>query len=165
MKAKDVIAQLNLEPLAGEGGYFMRSYLSDETLPGGEGVSRPLASCIYYLITADSFSTFHRLDADEIFHFYLGGPCEQVLLFPDGTGEKRILGPDLARGQVVQSIVPKGAWQATKLLNPEDDGWALFATTVHPAFEEGGFVLGEKEALLAQYPDYREEFLDFFSEP
>ena len=66
MNAKDVIELLGLEPLPHEGGYFYQTY----NLTENDRSDRPIATAIYYLLTPDDFSAMHRLDSDEIYHFY-----------------------------------------------------------------------------------------------
>lgn len=131
--AEEIIDVLNLKPLEGEGGFFRRSW----TLPSDSGP--PRATAIFYLMTPDSFSALHRLYADEVFHFYLGDPCEQFVISEQGEVTSTILGHDLLAGQQVQSAVPKGLWQGTRLL--EGGEWALLGTTMTPGFYEDGFQL------------------------
>ena len=60
-----------------EGGYFKEVYRADETIPkhsllerySGE---RNHSTSIYFLITGDEFSAFHRIKSDETWHFYTG---------------------------------------------------------------------------------------------
>jgi uncharacterized protein len=78
LKAEDVIAALQLQPLPLEGGYFRETYRSPDQLPAGAlhgryRTDKAISTAIYYLLTAQSFSALHRLPADEIFHFYLVG--------------------------------------------------------------------------------------------
>ena len=82
---------LNLTPHPEEGGYFVETYRSPQHLPQhevreGSDSGRALATAIYYLLTPDTFSEMHRLQTDEIFHFYLGDPVEMLQLMPDGSG-------------------------------------------------------------------------------
>ncbi len=139
LTAKEIIARLNLQPLEGEGGFFRRSW----TLPSESGP--PRATAIFYLMTPDSFSALHRLYADEVFHLYMGDPCEQIVIDERGEVSTTYLGHDLLGGQQVQSVVPKGLWQGTRLLNGGE--WALLGTTMTPGFYEGGFELATEDDL------------------
>ena len=47
------------------------------------------------------------------------------------------LGADVARGGIVQAVVPEGAWQSAQPLG----AWALVGCIVTPAFEYEGFEL------------------------
>lgn len=139
LTADEVISALNLEPLDGEGGFFRQTWI----LPSEAGA--PQATAIVYLITPESFSALHRLDADEIFHFYLGDPCEQIVIDEQGGLVSTVVGHDILAGHQVQTIVPKGTWQGTKLI---DGGrWALLGTTMTPGFHLGGFELASRNDL------------------
>jgi predicted cupin superfamily sugar epimerase len=142
--ASEVIDALNLQPLPGEGGYFRQTWV----LPSVGG--RPAGTAIIYLITPDSFSALHRLDADEIFHYYLGDPCEQVVIDSAGQLTTSVLGPDVLAGQCVQTVVPQDAWQGTKLV--EGGRWALVGTTMAPGYHHAGFELATKDHLCDLAP-------------
>lgn len=150
---------LRLEPLDGEGGWFAETYRARQILPSGPlGPDRPgprsLATAIYYLLTAETFSALHRLRSDEIFHFYLGDPVEMVQLAPDGGGRVVLLGTDLAAGMRPQILVPAGVWQGMKLV--AGGRFALLGTTVSPGFDVADFELGRRETLAAGYPAFSE---------
>lgn len=138
--ANDVIRILDLAPLEGEGGYFRQTWVRS-----GRGDDRPDATAIFYLVTPESFSALHRLDHDEMFHFYLGDPCTSVMIAPDGTIDEATLGHDIATGMRVQHLVPAGTWQATKLI--EGGSWALMGTTMSPGFHLSGFELATADTL------------------
>ena len=144
MPTADEIRQLlNLQPLAREGGWFVETHRAEHAL----------ASAIYYLVEADSFSALHRLGADEVFHFYLGDPVEMLQLGPGTESRVLRLGTDLAAGERPQAVVPAGAWQGTRLV--PGGRWALLGTTMAPAFEPGGFELGRRADLAARWPAHR----------
>lgn len=131
--ADQIISALNLEPLDEEGGFFRQTWI----LPSSSGA--PRGTAIMYLVTPHSFSALHRLDADEVFHFYLGDPCEQVVIDSDGELTTHILGSDVMAGQHVQTVVPRNTWQGTRLL--PGGAWALLGTTMTPGFHQDGFEL------------------------
>ncbi|HJO91802.1 MAG TPA: cupin domain-containing protein [Victivallales bacterium] len=71
------IKKLNLAPLSGEGGYFKVVYKSDEiidqsSLPERFTGNRSFSNSIYYLLKGRDFSAFHKLNQEEIWHFYEG---------------------------------------------------------------------------------------------
>lgn len=134
MTASEVIDAFGLEPLDGEGGYFRETWSARD-----EGDDAPIGTCILYLVTPESFSALHRLDHDEIYHFYLGDPCETVMVAPDETLQEVVLGQDIASGMRVQHIVPAGSWQGTRLA--PGGSWALLGTTMAPGFHPAGFEL------------------------
>lgn len=152
-----IIAKLNLQPMPVEGGLFVQAYRSGQTippgiLPDGYSGSRAFSTAIYYALTADpdSFSALHCLLTDEVYHFYLGDPVELLLLLPGGTSRRVILGQDLLGGQHVQFIVRAGTWQGLRLA--PGGRFALMGTTMAPGFTEADFTLGERAALLADWP-------------
>jgi uncharacterized protein len=154
---RKLIEKLHLEPLSPEGGLFFQNYRSAEeipleNLPKRYPSRRRLASAIFYLLTAkaDSFSAMHKLLSDEIYHFYLGDPVEQLLLFPDGHSKRVILGQDILGGQNVQFVVPHGIWQGSRLL--PGGKYALLGTTMAPGYEHDEFVLGHRDDLTSKYP-------------
>src|SRR5256714_10929729 len=106
---------LNLKPHPNEGGYFAETYRSTDWIITSNG-ERSIATAIYYLLTPDSFSALHKLTGDEIFHFYVGGPVEMLMLFPNGSSQIVILGADVLGGMKPQHVVPGGVWQGTRLL-------------------------------------------------
>jgi predicted cupin superfamily sugar epimerase len=161
LTARQVIDLLQLEPLPLEGGFFRQTYKAPETiLPAAlpQRYSQPVAfgTAIYALLTPTDFSAMHRLDTDEIYHFYYGDPLEMLLLYPDGSGELVLLGNDLETGLQPQKVVTRGVWQGTRLASGGKYGFALIGTTMAPGFEWAGFELGEKDALVNQYPAFAE---------
>src|ERR1051325_8082939 len=99
MTADELIRLLHLQPHPKEGGYFRETYraaeqFSAEVLPTRYGAARSLSTATYYLLTPPTFSELHRLQSDEVFHFYLGDPVRMLQLFPDGTGRSIVIGPD-----------------------------------------------------------------------
>ena len=158
--AEDIIRKLNLKSLPGEGGYYTETYKSrhwigPEDLPGEYNEKHALSTCIYYLITPESFSRIHRLPTTEIWHFYLGDQAEQIHLFPDGTGKIVTLGNNIKNGEMPQVIVPGFVWQGTRLKN--SGGFALFGTTISPGFEFSDYEAGDKQQLIKEYPNFEVE--------
>jgi len=104
--AAQVIAALALQPHP-EGGHY-REIWRDATEAGGRGAG----TAIYFLLAADEFSHWHRVDAAEAWHWYAGGPLA-LSLSPDGHDAEAVhLGPDLSRHQRPFALVPKGWWQS-----------------------------------------------------
>src|SRR3954449_10473135 len=150
LTAEEVIAALALEPHALEGGFFRETYRVGHM----HGQERPLTTAIYYLLTPDTCSALHRLPGDELFHFYLGDPVEQLHLRPDGSGEVVMLGPDLLAGQRPQVLVPGGVWQGACLA--AGGRLALLGTTMSPGFAYPDYMAGDRADLTARYPAFAE---------
>lgn len=158
MDAKTLIDMLGLQPLALEGGYYFETYRSPEIIPGASMPRRytgprSFSTAIYYLLTPDMFSAIHRLRSDEIFHFYTGSPVDMLQLRPDGSYAVITMGNNIGEGEIPQVVVPNGIWQGCKL---KDGGeYALLGTTVAPAFDYEDYEQGDREQLIAQYPNFR----------
>jgi predicted cupin superfamily sugar epimerase len=155
--ARKIIAALELAPLPREGGWFRQVWQSPETHQPG----RSAGSAIYFLLTDDDFSALHRLQTAEIWHFYAGDPVLHWQLDPaDGTSASVMLGPDVLRGQVPQLVVHDNIWQGARIIaggppGPSTSlraGWALLGCTMAPAWDEREFELGERAALLREFP-------------
>lgn len=128
MDADAIIAALGLQPHP-EGGHYRETF---RHVPQGGG--RGAMTAIYYLLKAGERSHWHRVDAAEIWHWHAGSPL--ALSMPD----RRILGPDIAGGELPQLIVPEGVWQSAESLG----AWTLVGCTVGPAFEFKGFEMAPK---------------------
>ena len=159
MTPEAVIRRLQLQPHPREGGYFREMYRSSLTVPQAAlgkpyPGDRSLSTAIYYLITPTTFSAMHRLPGDEVFHHYLGGAVEQLVLLPDNTSQVRVLGSDLENGELPQLVVPAHAWQGARLRDGE--GFALLGATMAPGFDYADYEHGHRDALLSQYPSQAE---------
>lgn len=131
-----------------EGGFFRETYRSAEHVPG---TSRALSTAIYFLLPAGTWSRLHRIGADEIWHFYEGGPLVVAELAEDGAVRRTVLGRDRARGETLQHVVTRGTWFGA--YPAEETAFALVGCTVSPGFEFSDFELARRAALLARYGD------------
>jgi len=165
VKASDeIVKKLNLEPHPIEGGYFAETYRSAVSipvncLPAGYSGARRITTAIYYLITPDSFSRMHRLNSDEIFHFYCGDPVEMLQLMPGGSSKILKLGNDIINGVYPQIVVPRGVWQGARLCL--GGKYALMGTTVSPGFDYSDYEIGKRDFLIKEYPEDRSRIIDF----
>lgn len=127
----EIIRRLGLAPHP-EGGWYRETWRA--AAPPG---TRAAGTAILYLLEAHQRSHWHRVDADEIWHWHAGAAL-RLSVSPDGQrAEARTLGPDLAAGALPQAVVPAGHWQAAEPLG----GWVLVGCTVAPAFDFAGFTL------------------------
>ena len=138
LDAQKIIEMFDLKPLPQEGGLYKETYRSNEivpkqVLPKRYSTNRSYGTAIYYLLTPETKSLMHRVNSDELFHFYLGDPVEMLQLFADSTGKILTLGTDILHGEHVQILVFRGNWQGMSL--KEGGKFALMGTTINPGFE------------------------------
>lgn len=134
-RAQHLKRLLALEPHV-EGGHYRRIYESSNRIAfGDEKRERAMATSIYYMLCAGEISRWHRVDADEIWHWYEGEALEMLRFDPhDRQVSKHVLGPVGLESAPV-FVVPAGCWQAARPLG----NYALVGCTVAPGYEWRGF--------------------------
>lgn len=157
LSADQVIQGLALEPMSDDAcpGFYKPTYQS--TLKADMEKDRSASSLIYYLMTREvPVDPWHILTSDEILLFHAGAPMIQMLLYPDGTWEEVVLGPDVDKGHVAQKVIPAGTWMGfVKKEDPKYD-WGLYGVMVVPAWhiEDIRMVRDaqEQESLKKKFP-------------
>jgi hypothetical protein len=150
------IEKLSLAPHV-EGGAFAESYRSELILPHNslplffQG-ERSASSCIYFLLQGGQFSAFHRISADELWHFYFGDPLLVFEITHNGRLIEHRLGQAAEKGESFQAVVKAGSWFASTPAPGSD--YALVGCTVAPGFDYADFELGQREPLMSQYPEH-----------
>lgn len=146
-RAQELLRLLALEPHV-EGGHYRRIYESSTRMAfGDEARPRAMATSIYYLLTEGEISRWHRVDADELWHWYEGEAIEITRFDPgDHQLTRHILGP-VAHGAAPVFVVPAGCWQSARPLG----AYALVGCTVAPGYEWRGF------STLSDTPDIVEQ--------
>jgi uncharacterized protein len=141
-----------------EGGFYRQTFRSELTieragLPSSFPGSRAASTAIYFLLSGENFSAFHRLRSDEVWHFYAGAPLIVHVISERGHYLAITLGADLDAGQVLQAVVPAGCWFASHVADWKS--WALVGCTVAPGFEFEDFELAKRAELVQKYPQHR----------
>jgi predicted cupin superfamily sugar epimerase len=150
------IRDLHLQPHP-EGGWYSETYRSDEStsgLPARFSGERSFSTAIYFLVPGSTFSAFHRILSDELWHFYDGDMLEIFVIDESGTLSIISLGRDTERGQVFQAVVKSGAWFASRCSVAE--GFSLVGCTVSPGFDFADFELADRSELIKRYPQHEE---------
>lgn len=166
LTAERIIALLDLKPHPTCGfvaeTYRAQERIPDEALPTAYAGSRPFASVLYFMVTVDAQIRLHRIRSDQMYHHYLGDPLEVLLLYPNGTGEITIIGPDLVAGMRPQVLIPGGTFHTSRLqtLNVRT-GFALLGTTEWPGFEPADLERADPRKLIAVYPALRRQIEAF----
>lgn len=163
MTVADYVQRLNLQPHP-EGGYFAETYRSSEeiqqdALPNRFNGPRAFSTAIYFLLENGQFSSLHRIQADEVWHFYAGGPLDIYVIDPSGALTVIRLGNKLDQGEVFQAVVPAGCWFGSKPVGTavtQESDFSLVGCTVAPGFDFADFELADRAALLNQFPQHRQ---------
>ncbi|WP_138992580.1 cupin domain-containing protein [Larkinella sp. C7] len=142
-----------------EGGYFAETYRSAEkiphsALPARFSGERSFSTGIFFLLENHNLSALHRIQADEMWHFYAGGPLQVYVIHPSGELEIIRLGNNPERGEVFQAVVPAGCWFGSK--PAPETAYSLVGCTVAPGFDFADFELANRAELLNDYPQCRE---------
>lgn len=154
---QELINNLNLQPHP-EGGYFKEVYRSQEFISENElgdlyRGNRNYCTSIYFLITSDQFSSFHRIKQDEIWHFYDGSPLKLHVITPEGEHSEHLIGRDIANGEVPQFVVSGGCWFGAEVIEP--NSFSFIGCTVSPGFDFTDFELGNKRQLATLFPKHK----------
>lgn len=135
-----------------EGGYFKETYRSTENVINRNGVSRSASTGIYFLLTSANFSAFHKIESDEMWHFYDGAPLSVYVIQESGELEILKIGNKIENGEQLQAVVPAGSWFASKV--DVHDGYSLVGCTVSPGFDFEDFALARRDDLVDCYPQH-----------
>ncbi len=144
-RAQGLISALGLIPHP-EGGYYGELYRSDATvLPADGRGQRAALTAIYFLLAGAAVSRWHRVQSDEIWHFYEGAALDLWMASPDaGQVSRHRLGP-LDGGQRPAWTVPAGWWQAAR----STGAYTLVGCTVGPGFDFRDFTLASDQPAAA----------------
>ena len=105
MDESEIIRRLDLE--AGTCGYMRVSW------------QNPHGAVLYFLITPERAGADHRLNADQMYHFYAGAPLEVALLNADGDLTLHTLGQfGLEGGAAPQLLIPAGTIHGSRTTGP-----------------------------------------------
>jgi len=143
--AEELITLLNLVKHP-EGGWYREVYRAEEViqkaaLPGRFSGDRCVCTAIYFLLQSGNVSALHRIQSDEIWHFYNGMPLTIHVITPQGKYYHIHLGSNLAAGEMFQCVVPAGCWFGAEV---PGEGHALVGCTVAPGFDFTDFEMASK---------------------
>jgi len=155
MSAAAVEGDAGLEPHPREAGGFGRRGRRRRRFRGrrcrravcGRAIG---GTAIYYLLEPNNFSEMHKLRRMRC--FILSGRCGggMLQLWPDGSGKRVVLGQDIGSGELLQTVVPQGVWQGTRLV--PGGKVALLGCTVSPGFDYADYASGKREELVRGWP-------------
>lgn len=124
-RARHLIDALGLAPHP-EGGWYRQLFKSESrVLRRSDGAERSALTTIYFLLVEGTSSAWHRVQSDEVWHFYEGEALE--LLTPRSVtvldGDHRV------------HVIPANEWQSARPLG----AYTLVGCTVGPGFEFDDF--------------------------
>ena len=156
MDAKEIINHFNLTPHP-EGGYFKEIYRSKGTIQSENLASyfngnRNYCTSIYFLLTANKFSAFHKINQDEIWHFYTGTTLKLHMISPDGDYNFVLIGNNFNQNEIPQFTVPAHYYFAAEILTK--NSFAFVGCTVSPGFDFKDFVLPSCKELSKEFPKH-----------
>ena len=156
-EAKILIEKLKLKKHP-EGGYFAEYYRSGEKihkehLPARFNGSRVFSTGIYFLLIGNDFSSFHKLKAEEIWHFYSGSPLILYEIKENGNLQKTFLSGDVDKDTQFTKDVKAGGWLAAEVM--DKNSYSFAGCTVSPGFEFDDFELAKRKNLINLYPQHR----------
>lgn len=161
-----LIQQLGLLPHP-EGGFYRETYrAAEQMIRRSDNVIRAASTAIYYLLSDDAYSAWHRIRSDELWHFYAGDGLDVHSIAPPSRPQSRPqshrlcstgqesegvlthrLGNALTDDQAVfQAGVAAGDWFAAERV-PGPHGFTLVGCTVAPGFEFSEFELADAARL------------------
>ncbi len=164
MKSRDYwVEKLNLAPHP-EGGFYIEEYRATESidkhaLPVRFSGPRSFSTGIYFLLPNDTFSAFHCIRQDELWHFYYGSPLAIHIISPDGSYHKKLLGTDIESGQRPLVVVNAGDYFAAESLTKES--YTLAGCTVAPGFDFADFEMPDAALLLSLFPQHASRIQQF----
>lgn len=145
---QQLIELLDLQPHP-EGGYYKETYRSFENTHG----NRSLMTAIYFLLTSDNVSHFHRIKSDEHWFYHSGDSLTVHILNENGHVILK-LGPKLDEGESFHHVVPKNTIFGSSVQSK--NGYSLVSCVVAPGFDFEDFELLNSTELLKLYPKEKE---------
>ena len=126
-KSSEIIKRFKLSPHP-EGGWFREILRSESYVLREDGVKRNNITGIFYMLSKNEFSAWHRVNfADEIWIYHKGAPLNLWCL-DDGNKELRKLRID-SNNPI--EMIPSGFWQAAR----SSGAFTLASCCVGPGFD------------------------------
>lgn len=156
MNGTEIITFFNLTEHP-EGGYYKETYRSvgeilSENLDSEFDGNRNYCTSIYFLLTSDKFSAFHKINQDEIWHFYTGTTLKLHLISPVGEYSFVLIGNNFIDGETPQFTVPAHHYFAAEVL--EKNSFSFMGCTVSPGFDFRDFKLPSCKELSQEFPKH-----------
>lgn len=129
-----------------EGGFYREMYRSPTIVNGDDLVHKSAYTSIYYLLSGNDFSSWHRIKSDETWYFHSG--CDVIIYFFDQNQALQTIQLGLD-SKCLQATIPADTWFAAKPVN--ENSFCLVSCAVAPGFEFADFEIGKRQHLLSQF--------------
>lgn len=147
-RINELIEKLNLKAHP-EGGYYSETYRSKILLANK---NRQLMTSIYFLLTSDNVSKFHRIKSDEIWFFHEGSSLIVHTLSEKGHVENRV-GLKFENNEVPQFLVEKETIFGSSV--SIGNSYSLVSCVVSPGFDFADFELFTFDDLIVDFPEHK----------
>ena len=146
-RIQELVTQFNLQAHP-EGGFYSETYRSDQLTASQD---RNLVTCIYFLLTSENVSNFHRIKSDEMWFFHEGSSLTVHTLDPQNGHLQHAVGNEIQKGQTPQLVVPKNTIFGSSVT--DENSYSFVSCVVAPGFDFNDFELFTRDALLEEYPE------------
>jgi predicted cupin superfamily sugar epimerase len=143
-----LVEKLNLKPHP-EGGFYSETYRSEESITTDSG-ERNLTTAIYFLLTSENVSKFHRIKSDELWFFHEGSNLTVHTLSKDGHLQLSLGHPSDTTVSSPQHLVKAHTIFGSSVDEP--NSYALVSCVVSPGFDFEDFDLFQREELMTLFP-------------
>lgn len=156
-RAQEIIEQLQLKPHP-EGGYFNELFRSEDRVqPQDKRSLRNGLTIIYFLLTGDEISRWHRVKSDEAWHFLEGDPLQLYKMDQSLNNVTEFTLSSLSDNSRPTQVIPANNWQAAQC----GGRYSLVSCSVGPGFDFQDFEMMSNTASKAnQLKQKQPQFTD-----
>lgn len=129
-----------------EGGFYREMYRSPTIVNANDLAQKSAYTSIYYLLSGDDFSSWHRIKSDETWYFHGGG--DVIIYFFDLNKALQTIQLGLD-SKCLQATIPANTWFAAKPIS--QNSFCLVSCAVAPGFEFTDFEIGQRDSLLNEF--------------
>lgn len=143
-----LVNRLNLLPHP-EGGFYKETFRSAEGIETEQG-ERNLCTSIFFLLTSENVSRFHRIKSDELWYFHEGSSLTIHTLGESGYESLSLGLPDSGYDCLPQQLVKANTIFGSTV--DQSENYSLVSCAVAPGFNFRDFELFEAKDLLPIFP-------------
>ncbi len=144
-RVNKIIETLDLLPHP-EGGFYKEMFRSEEI---STATNQSITTSIYFLLTSENVSNFHRIASDELWFFHEGSSLIVHTLGEKGH-ETIDLGLNLEKGERAFALVKGGTIFGSSV--KDENSYSLVSCVVAPGFDFATFELFKRADLIQQFP-------------